>query len=131
MEKGQRSADECVFEIQGGCACGAVRFSATSDGEIAVCYCSMCRRVSGWTSIGWVGATVESLSVRGPVQEWRSSQEAVREHCGVCGSQLFMRYDAAPDYLDVAVGAIDNQDDMHLEGSRCDEEKPFWYSSNE
>jgi hypothetical protein len=78
--------------MQGGCLCGAVRFTASlKDREVGACHCSMCRR---WTGGPFMvidcGDTVK-VENESNLGVYRSSEWAERCFCKKCGSVLFYR----------------------------------------
>ncbi|MGE0716846.1 MAG: GFA family protein [Alphaproteobacteria bacterium] len=92
----------------GGCLCGAVRYRVTGPlRDVADCHCSQCRRwhghVGAYTSAP--RASVELLADEG-LAWYRSSAEARRGFCRICGSSLFWD-GSAEDTLDIAAGTLD------------------------
>jgi hypothetical protein len=76
-------------EIQGQCLCGSVTVTATrANPIIRACHCDMCRR---WTSSMFMSIPTDpaSVTVRGPVKSYRSSDWAERAFCDTCGSALW------------------------------------------
>ena len=93
---------------QGGCLCGAVRF--TVEGALTppdACHCSQCRRISGHV---WASTDVprEALRVEGwEAVRWFQSSDTVRHgFCGTCGAALFWD-PAGRARIAVAMGAFD------------------------
>jgi hypothetical protein len=77
---------------QGGCLCGAVRF--TTDGEplnVRVCHCRNCQKAMG--SPFYARALFEPRAVRveGDTGHFPTSEELHREFCNACGTRLFTR----------------------------------------
>ena len=94
--------------MQGGCACGSVRFEAEVDSDEAyLCHCRMCQRATGSVSIAFRNlpqAAVRWLS--GP--DWYdSSAIATRPYCAKCGTSLGFQYKEGPN-LDLTVAAFDD-----------------------
>jgi hypothetical protein len=94
--------------MEGGCACGRVRFKAkVKNGEAYLCHCRMCQRATGSVSIAFKNlpqANMEWLS--GP--DWYdSSPIARRPYCAKCGTSLGFQYKEGPN-LDVSVAAFDD-----------------------
>ncbi|MBW8636431.1 GFA family protein [Hoeflea sp. WL0058] len=80
---------------QGSCLCGSVRY--TTQGPlrgVSVCHCSQCRKQSGHV-YATVSVSEEALSVEGAsnLTWFRSSENAKRGFCRVCGSALFWKHD--------------------------------------
>ncbi|MBW8725971.1 MAG: GFA family protein [Inquilinus limosus] len=70
---------------QGGCSCGAVRF--TLRGEplvVGICHCTECRKATGVVAMGYADWPGEAFTVTGEVRTYRG-----RSFCPVCGSRLF------------------------------------------
>ena len=95
-------------DMEGGCACGRVRFKARVNNDDAyLCHCRMCQRATGSVSIAFKNlpqANVEWLS--GP--DWYdSSPIAKRPFCAKCGTSLGFQYKEGPN-LDLTVAAFDD-----------------------
>jgi len=78
----------------GGCLCGALRYEAEGEPEVAGhCYCADCRKASGSGFIPFMGFPADAVRVRGPTLTFRSQaasgREAVRNSCPVCGGLVF------------------------------------------
>lgn len=94
---------------EGGCLCGAVRFSASPlPTTVTQCHCSMCRRFHGHVG-PYVTLPLWAFSLRDPqhaLRWYRSSPEAERGFCSVCGSSLFWRRIGGGE-IDIAAGTLD------------------------
>jgi hypothetical protein len=95
----------------GRCLCGGVRFELDGElGPFAYCHCTSCRRASG-----------TAFAANSPVlvaeEKWPSGRESIREYesspgkfrafCGRCGSPIYARLAAQPDWLYIRLGLID------------------------
>ena len=98
----------------GGCACGAIRYECTAPPlRMGNCHCRDCQRASG---SGYSASLIMSASsvrlLRGECKEYRvvaeSGNVAMREFCGVCGTPLFARSLANPDFLVVKAASLDD-----------------------
>ena len=92
----------------GSCLCGAVRFSARGKlREVIACHCWQCRKQTG---LYYAATNVRDadLAVEGTddVTWYRSSPEASRGFCRVCGSALFWKMEGY-DYTSIMAGAFD------------------------
>jgi len=97
----------------GGCLCGAVRFSATGRLRgVIYCHCSQCRRQSGHfyaaTSVPDASLTVDGSD---DVTWFRSSEQARRGFCRICGSALFWKHDERAE-TSLLAGAFDASDGL-------------------
>lgn len=94
--------------LSGGCACGAVRFTATAPPtEVAWCHCRTCQRSVGAPAVAWASFPAGTVTWRGPLATWRSSDRAQRGFCGACGSSLAWLPDRAGMGPDLAVATFD------------------------
>lgn len=113
----------------GSCLCGAVAFEVSiAEPKFDICHCALCRK--------WGGGPFMAVSCQGPARftheeglSWyRSSEWGERGFCGRCGTSLFWRLAKDPDaFLSVAIDALDNADDLHLEHHIFYDAKPSRY----
>ena len=92
----------------GGCLCGAVRYriAGALRGVIA-CHCSQCRRTSGhYAAMTSAPSGKVTLTSSAALRWYRSSDNAERGFCGVCGSNLFWKL-AGRDDLSITAGTLD------------------------
>lgn len=93
---------------EGGCLCGAVRYQVrTSFEDCGVCHCRMCQRWTGGPFFHAFTISERDVSWTGTPAIWRSSDIAVRAHCGTCGTPLYWKGDATPGSVDIAVATLD------------------------
>lgn len=98
--------------IAASCLCGAVGFHLARP-VIAMghCHCSMCQRQHGSPFSTYVQLRREQLTIdQGAdlINSYQSSDEVNREFCSVCGSSLFYRHRAMPEFLWIAAGVLDD-----------------------
>jgi hypothetical protein len=96
-------------DLAGGCQCGAVRFRATMmPADISYCHCRMCQR-----AVGNLFATLAMVRrdrvewTKGAPAVYESSTVAERGFCRDCGTPLFFRYKASPNF-ELTVGSFDD-----------------------
>lgn len=93
--------------VTGGYFCGALRYRIDQVDQIANCHCSMCRRHSGAAFLTYAAFPRDKVVFTAEVPKlYRSSPEAARGHCPICGSPLTFTFDADPDTLWIAVGSL-------------------------
>lgn len=94
---------------EGGCLCGAVRFSADADPvDCCYCHCRLCQRSSGAPVLAWVAFPAAAFRyTRGAPARYASSNHGVREFCATCGTQLAFRTAHSHGLVEVNVGAMD------------------------
>ncbi len=97
-------------ELKGGCLCGATRYTVRAAAPVTtVCHCRMCQR---WNSAPFFTAfsvrAAEVVWQGTPPVEWRSSDMAVRSHCGTCGTPLYWKGDREPACFDISLMTLDD-----------------------
>ncbi len=100
------------MDWSGGCLCGAVRYVARADPiRVVNCHCSVCRRASGAAFLTFVHFPAGAFAWTGRApQRYRSSAEAQRGFCPVCGSTLSMHEAVLADRVQVSLGSLDRPD---------------------
>ena len=101
-----------MSEHSGQCLCGAVRFRLTADPlTVRLCWCRDCQHLA---ANGTVNALVrtETLEATGALAEYDrvadSGSRITRQFCPNCGTHLFARVDARPQFRVVRVGNLDH-----------------------
>lgn len=108
----------------GGCLCGAIRFTSTADPtDAGYCHCELCRRSTGATVLAWVSYPAEGFAyVAGTPARYPSSDHGNREFCSRCGTQIAYRDTRDTASIEVNVGSLD---DCEWVVPRCH----IWYQS--
>ena len=99
--------------IEGGCYCGALRFSADGEPSFkAQCHCRECQYLSGGAPNYLIGMMESGFSyqVGTPKSFQRSDLEApvTREFCAECGTHLVSKAPGAPGLVFIKVGTLDD-----------------------
>ena len=97
----------------GSCLCGAVRYECMAEPVFSLnCHCLDCQRASGSAYLPVLMVPAVALTVVGEVREYAKKGDrgfvARRSFCPVCGSQLFGRSDAMPDWIGLRAGTLDD-----------------------
>ena len=106
--------------IEGGCACGALRFRISDDEphDRGYCHCRICQRTSGAPVMVFATVALTAFALTGDATKYRSTPFGERWFCGTCGSQIAMRVDREPDTIDVSIVCFDQPDlsppDFHI-----------------
>jgi hypothetical protein len=102
--------------LEGGCACGAVRYKLANPPMIVhACHCRDCQRLTGsaFALNMWIERKFVEASGDAPVAFSVPPGSSGKPHdvlrCAKCGTALWSKYHAAPgDTLLVRVGALDD-----------------------
>ena len=97
---------------EGGCHCGAVRYSAAGEVKHSgVCHCETCRRTTGGLTTAWVAFSSAELAIEGEPASYASSEGVERQFCGQCGTSLFYFNEALmPGVVDILTPTLDDPD---------------------
>jgi hypothetical protein len=112
---------------QGGCLCGAVRFTATpKDSDVGACHCSMCRRWTAGPFMVLDCADTVKFEDETNLGVYRSSEWAERCFCKKCGTALFYRLVGKGQHY-VSAEAFDDRANYALTSQVFIDEKPAYY----
>ncbi|MEM9009926.1 MAG: GFA family protein [Pseudomonadota bacterium] len=112
--------------LSGSCLCGAVRYRV--DGplrDVIACHCQQCRKTSGH-HVAATSALRTDITVEGQITWYRSSADAKRGFCGVCGSNLFWHH-AESERLSIFAGTFDDDPGVRLAGHIFTADKGAYY----
>src|SRR5688572_26852247 len=103
-------------EIQGGCACGSVRYALSSPPyDCGWCHCTLCRKVSGAPAMVFATVPVGDFRFLGDqsrVALFETSAFGRRQHCNLCGTPLTMQVDHQPETIDFTVATLDQPEQV-------------------
>jgi len=69
----------------------------------------MCRKHSGAAYLTYIAIVRGGFSlIKGELAIFRSSDQAIRCHCGTCGSPVTFEFDADPDVVWITAGSLDD-----------------------
>ncbi len=113
-----------MCKFQGGCLCGAVRYTTTGKPlNQRVCHCRLCQKAIGAAFNARILMQIENVLISGPLGTFRSSDALERGFCNTCGTTVFSRRTSA-GLIGLTVGSLDDpslfEPDMH-----------FWTSSRQ
>ena len=113
---------------EGGCFCGAVRYSFESDNyPSSNCHCSMCRRTSGAAFLSWMAIPLTAFEYsKGNPKKLISSDQGTRYFCQDCGTPLTCFLDEYPQYIYVTICSLDNPQDFEPSGDMYVEDMLDW-----
>ncbi len=114
--------------LNGGCLCGAVRFSAEpKDRTMGVCHCSMCRRWSGGVYMAVECEGGVAIDDETAVGVYRSSGYGERVFCKACGTSLMWRMQDGSHHS-VSAQAFDDPSLFEFTSEIFIDEKPGNYA---
>jgi hypothetical protein len=94
--------------MEGGCACGRIRFAARIDNDEAyLCHCRMCQRATGSVSIAFKNLKKADVDWSRDPNWYESSPIARRSYCSACGTSLGFAYPDSEN-MDLTVAAFDD-----------------------
>ena len=111
----------------GGCLCGAVTYRVAGPiSDAHACHCGQCRRQSGHYVVG-AQAKKADIEIEGEaaVTWYRSSEQARRGFCSVCGSVLF--WDEGGAELSICAGGFDRPSGLTLKSHIFVDDKGDYY----
>jgi hypothetical protein len=113
------------MDLEGGCACGALRYKLTADPLIVhACHCRDCQRLTGSAFVTNIWIEKEFVQAGSALpKSCKLPAASGKDHevffCDTCGTYVWSKYYAAPgDTLLVRVGTLDNPEavkpDVHI-----------------
>lgn len=98
--------------LRGSCLCGGVRYEVLGAlHKPLYCHCSMCRKAHATAFRARAGVRSNEfhlLSGDDLLTYYESSPGNHRGFCKVCGSPIVSRFDVAPEWLGLPLGALDD-----------------------
>ena len=97
----------------GGCACGAIRYEIASEPvSMNHCQCRHCQQKSGTGHGSYLTfVTRKSVKLKGEATHWNVTGDLgtvkTRAFCPVCGSPVYMVFEAMPDIFIVHAASLD------------------------
>ena len=119
-----------MTQRSGQCLCGAVNFTLAADPLVVrVCWCRDCQHLAANGTVNML-VPASALTYSGTVSEHtktaHSGNQITRQFCTGCGTHLFAKSDARPQFRVVRVGNLDDpssiQPDMNIWASSA----PRW-----
>jgi hypothetical protein len=111
---GQPSKSGMDGAINGGCACGAVRYALKSvPFDTGWCHCTICRGVSGAPAMVFTTVAAQDfLFTKGAehVGSFASASFGRRQFCRQCGTPLTIEVSYQPETIDLAAATLDDPD---------------------
>lgn len=123
-----------MSEIQGGCRCGAVRYTLALA-ELPRTYACHCRDCQTWSGSAFSQQTFlpqEALAVSGPLVVYEltspSGRISTQRLCGVCHARVFNSNSARPGSVTLRAGTLDRSDELEVAAHIWVKRKQPWLS---
>ena len=106
--------------IQGGCRCGAVRYTLALDAlpRTYACHCRDCQTWSGSAFSQQTFLPEAGLSVTGPLFVYAltnaSGRTSTQRMCRVCHTRIYNSNSARPGVVVVRAGTLDRSDELDI-----------------
>lgn len=100
--------------MEGGCQCGAVRYSIEGEAaHNALCHCADCQASAGAPAVAWMAVKEAQFTLlAGQPRTWRGKTGSERSFCPDCGTGLYFRNAVMlPGTVDVQAATLDNAAD--------------------
>jgi hypothetical protein len=122
-----------VKPFEGGCLCGAIRYSVSLQPSRGVmCHCSMCRRISGAPALAFAIFPKSAFRwLKGEPAWYRSSSGARRGFCRECGSSIAMDEDRLPEEAQICIGTLDEPDRVRLDDHVFASDRVAWFDTKD
>jgi hypothetical protein len=104
------------MKIEGGCLCGAVRYTLASKPQMtAICHCTHCQRQGGSLFSMICMVPRADMTITGEMSLYLdtadSGRKVERHFCGKCGSPIISVLEPMPQAAFVKAGTLDNWQD--------------------
>ena len=107
-------------QIQGGCRCGAVRYTLALE-QLPLTYACHCRDCQTWSGSAFSQQTFlpeSALQVSGPLVVYElatpSGRVSMQRMCSVCHTRVFNSNSARPGVVVVRAGTLDRSDELQV-----------------
>jgi hypothetical protein len=118
---------------EGGCLCGAVRYSVEGDPVVvALCHCSVCRRSAGAPVVAWAMFPLAGFAyTAGKPAVYASSPGSGRTFCRDCGANVGFTSDNLPGLVDLTVASFDDPATLPPQVHIWDSKRLPWFATSD
>ena len=121
--------------IEGGCLCGAVRYSARAHNGGGHCFCVDCRKSSGTSHCSHMMVPGEGFTRTGELRFFDKPSDAgntvSRGFCPNCGSAVYSTNSAMPGAVFVRASSLDDPEVFEPRMVVYDSRAPSWTTMSE
>jgi hypothetical protein len=102
-----------LLPIQGGCLCGAVRYSITQEPLVVrACWCRVCQFVAAGNATVNLAVPREAVTLTGELRDFPSTADSGnhmhRRFCPRCGVHVTSEAEERPHLLVIRAGTLDD-----------------------
>jgi hypothetical protein len=119
-----------MTERTGHCLCGAVSFKFVKDPVLTrVCWCRDCQHSSANGTVNML-VPLENLSISGELSEYTKNADSgnaiTRQFCPRCGTHLFAKSSARPQFRVIRAGNLDDTSSVRPTSNIWAASAPDW-----
>jgi len=119
-----------MTERTGRCLCGAVHFTLAAEPlATRICWCRDCQHLAANGTVNLLVAA-DALTVFGAVSEYTKAADSgsavTRQFCAVCGTHLFAKSTARPQFRVVRAGNLDEPSSVQPNANIWAASAPGW-----
>lgn len=117
--------------IEGGCACGSVRYRSSAKPSFAIhCYCRQCQRITGAGHASQFALPADAAAVTGPLSEYKltadSGNPVTSAFCRTCGSPVLKRSAGYPQFVFFHAATLDDPSSFKPERAVWTGQRQAW-----
>ena len=117
--------------IEGGCLCGAVRYTASAGPILTrACWCRVCQYFASGNATINVVFPKDAVTIAGELKDYASTADSGnrmhRRFCPACGTQMFSESEARPHLLIVRAGTLGDREIAKASGVIWTKSAPGW-----
>ncbi len=121
-----------MTKIQGGCRCGAVRYTLALEAlpRTYACHCRDCQTWSGSAFSQQTFLPEAALDVSGPLVIFEltspSGRISTQRMCGICHTRVYNSNSARPGVVVIRAGTLDRSDELEVVAHIWVKRKQIW-----
>jgi hypothetical protein len=117
--------------ITGGCLCGAVRYSVSSEPMfVRTCWCRVCQKLGAGSATVNVGFRSEDMRIEGQLTQYvciaDSGTVMHRGFCPVCGTPVTSQAETRRHQINIRAGTLDDPEIGRPQATIWVSEAPSW-----
>ena len=118
-------------EYTGGCLCGSVRYTASSEPIVTrACWCKLCQSLASGNATINLAFAAKDVTITGELHDYESVADSGdkmhRRFCPSCGVHMFSHAEEKSEMLVVRAGTLDDREQVNIEGIIWTSTAPNW-----